>query len=125
MPGLIDPDVVSTDKAAERLTEERCFILELSNDPRDPRVSIARARVRPGVTTRRHRIRSTEERYVILSGRGVAEIDGLEARQVGPGDVVRIPAGAPQRIANVGAEDLVFLCVCTPRFEWQNYECLE
>lgn len=125
MAGLINPDIVGTDQAAEYLTDERCFILELANDNRDPRASIARARVTPGVTTKRHRVRATEERYVILAGAGIAEIAGLEPQRVGPGDVVRIPAGTPQRIANVGDEDLVFLCICTPRFEWQHYESLE
>ena len=27
-----------------------------------------------------------------------------------------IPAGTAQQITNTGPEDLVFLCVCTPRF---------
>jgi mannose-6-phosphate isomerase-like protein (cupin superfamily) len=37
------------------------------------------------------------------------------------GDVVLIPAGKFQRIANVGKDDLVFLCICTPRFEAKHY----
>jgi hypothetical protein len=30
-------------------------------------------------------------------------------------------AGATQRITNIGRTDLVFLCVCTPRFRPENY----
>ena len=37
------------------------------------------------------------------------------------GDVVLIPAGKTQRIRNVGPDDLVFLCICTPRFEPRHY----
>ena len=52
-------------------------------------------------------------------------VGGLAPEQVGHGDVVNIPAGVQQQITNVGAEDLVFLCVCTPRFWAGSYEDLE
>ena len=42
-----------------------------------------------------------------------------------PGDVVVIPASERQRIANIGNKDLVFLAICTPRFERAAYEDLE
>ena len=90
------------DAASEFLIREGCHILELSNSPSDPDVSIARARVPPGVTTRWHRLRDTTERYVILEGVGRAEIGGLAPQEVGPGDVVLIPPGCRQRITNVG-----------------------
>lgn len=119
------PVFLSADPAREYFTDERCHILELSNHAGDAGVSIARARVEPGVTTRWHRVRDTVERYVILEGRGAAEIGAEPARTVEPGDVVVIPAGCRQRIRNVGDRDLVFLCVCSPRFEWPNYEALD
>ena len=99
----------------EFATDERCAISELLNDPACPEVSLALARVAPGITTRLHAVEGTAERYVILAGSGVVEVAG-ESAAVGPGDRVLIPAGAPQRIANTGASDLVFHCVCTPRF---------
>ena len=105
----------------EVLTEERCHILETWNDDSDPDVSLARARVAPGVVTARHRL-GVDERYVIVSGRGRVEVEGLEPTDVAPGDVVLIPRGRTQRIRNDGPEDLVFLCVCTPRFETRHYE---
>ena len=43
----------------------------------------------------------------------------------GAGDVVLIPPACRQRIANLGAGELVFLAICTPRFEQQNYEDVE
>jgi mannose-6-phosphate isomerase-like protein (cupin superfamily) len=102
--------------------DEGCFILELSNTPEDPTVSIARARVPPGVTTRWHRVKDTAERYVILEGRGRAEIGELPPQDVGPGDVVRIPPSCRQRIANTGDRDLIFLAICTPRFVPEAYQ---
>jgi mannose-6-phosphate isomerase-like protein (cupin superfamily) len=115
----------SPDPSAEFFTAEKCHILEISNLPDDPDCSIARARVEPGVTTRGHRLAGTAERYVILEGRGRAEIGDLPPREVGPGDIVLIPPGVRQRIANAGNRDLVFLAVCTPRFRPEAYEDME
>lgn len=95
---------------------EGCFITELSNSGDDPEVSIARARVEPGKTTRWHHLRVTTERYVVLQGAGLVEVDKLPAQLVEGGDVVIIPAGARQRISNTGTIDLVFLAICSPRF---------
>ena len=113
------------DPGDEFATDERCLILELLNTPADADVSIARARVAPGVTTRRHRLHGTAERYLILAGSGRVEIGNLPARDVKAGDVVSIPALCPQRIANVGDDDLVFLAVCTPRFRPEIYEDID
>ena len=106
-------------------TQERCHILEVANDPGDETVSIARARVEPGVTTALHRLKGVSERYIIVAGVGRVEVGGLEPTEVAPGDVVRIPPGTPQRIANIGTTDLVFYCVCTPPFTPDCYEALE
>ncbi len=108
--------------AAEVLTDERCHILELSNSPDDPDLSIARARVEPGVSTRWHRVVDTVERYVILDGIGRIEVGDFPPQDVQAGDVVLIPPSVRQRIANVGGSDLVFLAICTPRFRPEAYE---
>lgn len=104
---------------------EQCFITELSNGNHDEGMSIARARVTPGVSTHWHALRGTVERYVLLEGTGCVEVGDLPAQQVGPGDVVIIPAGCRQRITNTGSVDLVFLAVCSPRFTAACYEDLE
>jgi len=109
------------DPAAEFATAERCFIVEVSNSDADPRLSIARARVAAGVTTRWHRLDGVVERYAIVQGRGRVEIGDAAPEDVEPGDVVLIPAGCRQRIANVGTGDLVFLAICTPRFRPETY----
>lgn len=104
---------------------EGCHIIELSNSDDDPMVSIARARIEPGVTTRWHSLQDTSERYVILEGCGEVTLGNLPARQVAAGDAVLIPADCPQRIANIGSGDLVFLAICSPRFRPENYRDLE
>ena len=109
----------------EFYTVEKCFITELSNTPDDPEVSIARARVEPGVTTRRHRLKGTTERYFIISGKGLVEIGELPPQEVTDGDIVFIPPMCRQRITNIGTDDLVFLAVCSPRFTQDVYEDIE
>ena len=109
----------------EFYTDEQCHIVELYNMPGDAGCSIARARVESGVATRLHCVQETAERYVILEGTGSVEVNGQSPVTVGPLDVVNIPAGVSQRITNTGAQDLVFLCICTPRFETKNYLGLE
>lgn len=108
----------------EYFTEELCHIIELSNSDKDEGVSIAQARVEPGVSTRWHRLKNTIERYYIISGTGQVEIGDFSARQVNAGDVVLIPALCPQRIHNTGDKDLIFLAICSPRFLPENYEDL-
>jgi mannose-6-phosphate isomerase-like protein (cupin superfamily) len=111
--------------SAEYYTEERCYINELANIADDPAVSIARARVAPGVVTRLHRLRGITERYVILAGTGNVEVGSLPAQDVAVGDVVLIPPGCTQRITNTGTDDLLFLAICSPRFQQAAYEDLD
>lgn len=115
-------DVRKLNLSDEFYTEEKCFIAELSNTSNDPDVSIARARVEPGVTTAWHRLKGTVERYVIISGTGLIEVGDLPAKSVNPGDTVIIPAMCRQRITNTGSENLVFLAICSPRFTVDCYE---
>ena len=110
--------------AAEFLTRERCHIRELLNDPRVPRVSLARCRVEPGTTTELHSL-SVDEWYVVESGGGRMELGGRPPFDIGPGDAVCIPAGTPQRVTNTGDEDLVFQCLCLPRFTPECYTPLD
>ena len=109
----------------EFYTDEKCFITELSNTPDDPDLSIAQARVEPGVSTRWHRLKGTIERYCIISGSGRVEIGELPPQKVNAGDIVLIPAMCRQRITNIGSDDLLFLAICTPRFRNEAYEDIE
>jgi len=109
------------DPEAEFYTNERCYIVELHHSAEDQGCSVARARVLPGVTTQLHELQGIDERYVILEGEGRVEIGGGLPREVRLLDVVMIPAGQSQRITNTGLSDLLFLCICTPRFRPSAY----
>lgn len=109
---------------AEFPTRERCFITELLNRESIPSVSVARARVEPGVTTELHAL-DVEEWYVVESGAGIVRIGGAPPRTLRPGDHVRIPPRCSQQVTNAGPADLLFFCVCTPRFTPAAYRALE
>jgi mannose-6-phosphate isomerase-like protein (cupin superfamily) len=115
------PHVLSSSPEEYFFEEEGCYITELSNSDHDPDVSVARARIEKGVTTRWHSLAGTTERYLILSGQGRVEVGSMAPKPVSPGDTVLIPPECRQRITNSGTEDLVFLAVCTPRFKPENY----
>lgn len=117
--------IIAPETDNEFFFAEGCFITELSNSPDDPDVSIARARVEPGVTTRWHRLLDTTERYYILEGQGLMQVGELPEKTVQPGDIVLIPPMCRQRISNNGTQDLVFLAICSPRFFSANYQDIE
>jgi mannose-6-phosphate isomerase-like protein (cupin superfamily) len=114
---------IKADSAQEFYSDEKCFILENVNFPDDPHLSIARARVKPGVTTLNHRLKGVIERYLIIEGEGLVEICETKS-QVGPGDLVLIPENAPQKITNTGQTDLIFYCICTPGFTPECHQSL-
>ncbi len=105
--------------------DEGCHIVEISNSDDDPELSIARARVESGETTKLHHLKNITERYVIIEGKGLAEIGSLPPQKVQEGDVVIIPPMCPQRITNTGRNDLIFLTICSPRFKIEAYQEIE
>ena len=117
--------VHSPDPSDELPTGENCHILEVWNNETDNAVSLARARLEPGMTTKLHRLKGVDERYLIMAGTGIARVGDSGPVEVRPGDMVIIPSGISQQISNSGKDDLVFLCVCTPRFTRECYEALE
>lgn len=117
--------VFSIPESKEYYFDEGCYILEMLNTESDPEVSIARARVNAGCTTRYHALKGVTERYVIQQGEGLVTVgDGLE-QKVQAGSVVLIPPETRQRIKNVGEDALVFLAICSPRFTLACYQDLE
>lgn len=85
--------------------------------PRNTRLplpySLAQATLEPGETTVAHKLFTSTEVYLILTGHGIMHIFD-EAREVGPGDIVYIPPAAPQFIVNPGPEALSFYCIVSP-----------
>lgn len=121
----MNPEIKKLSSKPEYYTEERCYITEVANDSGDDQLSVALARIKPGTTTTWHKLLNTHERYLIISGRGHVELGNHDPVEVQSGDVVRIPAGTPQRISNISTEDLLFYAVCTPRFSEGCYIQLE
>jgi mannose-6-phosphate isomerase-like protein (cupin superfamily) len=109
----MQPKIVKANSLHPYLTLERCFIAENFSDKE---VSIAVATVKPGITTKAHRLEGIQEIYIITAGEGMIVFSGSEPAQVSVGDVIVIPAGVSQKITNTGKTDLEFYCVCTPRF---------
>lgn len=105
-------------------TGERCFIRELVNDPQQPAASLARCRVTPGTLTQLHRL-SVTEWYSVLSGSGEMYVEGQQMRVIGAGDTVHIAAGLTQQVRNSGDSDLIFDCLCMPRFTPECYQNAE
>lgn len=127
MPRLVNRGIVPQMKKKakpEVWTDERCFIAEIMNDDCWPELSIARCRVEPGVTTQLH-VLTVHEVYVIEEGTGRMRIGDLPPFDVAAGDAASIPAGDSQSITNTGSGDLIFTCVCTPRFSQKCYTSLE
>jgi mannose-6-phosphate isomerase-like protein (cupin superfamily) len=116
--------LVRAGAGSEFPTRERLYITERLNDPAIPGLSLADARVEPGVITELHRL-SVDEWYVIQQGSGLMEVGGGTPFEVSPGDTVVISAGTSQRITNSGDGDLRFQCICRPRFTPDTYEGLE
>jgi mannose-6-phosphate isomerase-like protein (cupin superfamily) len=109
----MEPKIIKAKSLSEHFTSERCFIAENYNTKK---VSIARARVKAGVTTKAHHLRTVDEIYLITSGKGKVTVGNLSSTDVEAGDVIFIPAGTSQKITNTCNTDLVFYCICTPRF---------
>jgi len=113
--------IIASDNLTEFYTAEKCFITEVLNTEEYNFFSVAKARVEPGVTTELHNLKDTDEAYYILTGKGEVEIDGEKIGIVKENDMVFIPRHSTQRIKNITSEDLIFLCICSPRFKPENY----
>src|SRR5512139_3439435 len=98
----MNPKIVKAKIPHEYLTPERCYIAENHSDPA---VSIARATIKPGVTTKAHHLlNGVQEIYIITAGQGRVYIGSLEPTNVTVGDVVVIPSMTSQKVENTGKE---------------------
>ena len=114
----MNPRIVKPQSLHEFETPEGCSIAQ---NWASEKVSIAHARVKPGITTLPHHLEGVDEIYLIVKGKGRVEAGTVEPTDVAEGDTVFIPAGTSQRITNIGKTDLVFYCICTPRFTENCY----
>jgi uncharacterized cupin superfamily protein len=74
------------------------------------RAHVSLARLPPGKDSFAYHAHMLEEEWMyVISGRGIAEIDGAE-HEIGPGDFLGFPAGgAAHLVKNRGSEELVYL----------------
>jgi mannose-6-phosphate isomerase-like protein (cupin superfamily) len=75
--------------------------------------SLARAIVKPGQSTRLHRLKTSSEIFYLLQGEGLIRIEE-ETQAVFTGQAIYIPPNARQCIRNTGAAELIFLCLVSP-----------
>jgi len=109
----------------EFIAGDNCTLREILHPDKealDLRYSLAHAIVKPGDTTWRHRLR-TSEVYYIIEGDGIMHIDGENA-PVHPGSTVYIPPMASQSITNSGKADLKFICIVDPAWRKEDEEVL-
>jgi mannose-6-phosphate isomerase-like protein (cupin superfamily) len=82
--------------------------------------SLAHAKVKPGKTTKPHRLKSSEV-YYILSGKGLMQIDE-QSFEVSDNCVIYIPPHSMQYIENTGSSELKFLCIVEPAWQKEDEE---
>jgi mannose-6-phosphate isomerase-like protein (cupin superfamily) len=119
----LKPAIVKAASLKETLLPEGCFLFENwgAATSGDKNVSIARARAKPGVTTKAHWLSGVQEIYLIVQGKGKVTVGDLKPTEVSKGDVVVIPPETVQSITNVGKTDLFYYCICTPAFVPECY----
>ncbi len=84
------------------------------------RYSLAHAIVKPGQTSKPHKLK-TSEVYYILEGEGIMHIN-KESEKVTPGNVIYIPPSSRQYIRNTGSSELKFLCIVDPAWRHEDEE---
>lgn len=105
----------------EFVAGDNCLLREILHPDKQDialRYSLAHAIVKPGDTTWKHKL-TTSEVYYIISGEGTMHIDG-ESKPVRPGSTVYIPPMATQCITNSGTADLVFICIVDPAWRKED-----
>ena len=110
-------EVINRNEVAAFITKDTSEVREILA-PRNSSLknqSLAEATVAAGKATETHYHSQSEEIYYILQGRGKMTIEG-ETREIKEGDGVAILPGRRHTIANIGDENLVFLCCCAPAY---------
>ena len=119
--------IIDVNDCKEIIAGDNSILREIFSPLRDDidvGYSLALARVKPGKITRKHKLKTSSEVYVILHGKGIMHM-GDETAEVKEGHIIYIPPGAIQRIKNTGNEDLVFLCIVDPPWRKEDEEILE
>ncbi len=86
--------------------------------------SLAEARLPAGRKTLQHIHHQTEEIYFITQGKGLMTLADKQF-QVLAGDTVCITPGTSHCIENIGYDELVLLCCCSPAYSHEDTEILD
>jgi len=107
----------------EFIAGDNCALREILHPDKQDlalRYSLAHAVVKPGDTTWKHRL-ATSEVYYIIEGEGIMHID-RKSSPVRSGSTVYIPPRATQCITNSGLIDLKFICIVDPAWRKEDEE---
>ena len=107
------------------ITKDGSVIRELMHPTQhaSKKQSLAEARLPVGSKAQLHRHHQAEELYYIVQGEGMMSLDQQQFK-VDVGDTVCIKPGQAHCIANVGAEELVLLCCCSPAYSHEDTELI-
>jgi mannose-6-phosphate isomerase-like protein (cupin superfamily) len=84
------------------------------------RMSVARFTLGPGRSSGTSFNHRSEEVFLVVSGSGVVRLSS-DAKPVGPGSTVFIPATVPHSIEANPGNELVFLAISAPAFTPEDY----
>ncbi len=108
------------------ITKDGSLIRELMHPAthKNTKQSLAQAIIPVNTRTQLHRHMHSEELYHITSGQGRMTLAD-EMFTVSVADTVCILPGTAHCIENIGDEDLVILCCCSPSYSHDDTELLE
>lgn len=93
-------------------------LLHPERDPAEIGYSLAIARLQPGSSSARHRLKQSEV-YYVLKGTGRMHV-GEESAAITQGDAVYIPAETAQWLENTGKEPIEFACIVDPAWRAED-----
>lgn len=85
--------------------------------------SLAEAIIGIKQETRLHKHICSEELYHITQGQGLMTLGG-KTFEVETGDTIQIKPGTEHKIRNIGNQELVILCCCSPAYDHEDTELL-
>lgn len=104
-------------EVANSITKDGSIIRELMHPSthKAEKQSLAEAIIPQNQSTKLHRHTTSEEIYYVLSGSGTMQIEDRNF-SIDKGNSICIAPGESHNVINIGLQDLVILCCCTPPY---------